>query len=216
MKNIRHPSVIPIYTAGGIWLLCCLLLPMYQLWHYLLYGVITLGGYFLMKRFFPGTVEEVELPQAPPDSGDPEVDALIEKGRGQLEQLHTLGTQSPSLRQQVEALETLGGKIFQALEEDPSRLGQTRKFLNYYLPTTVSLLQRYRVLERQQAQGENITSTMEKIQDMLAKVETAFQKQLDNLYENQAMDVTADIQVMQRMMESEGLLAESQKFDING
>ena len=166
MKNIRHPSVIPIYTAGGIWLLCCLFLPMYQLWHYLLYGVITLGGYFLMKRFFPGTVEEVELPQAPPDSGDPEVDALIEKGRGQLEQLHTLGTQSPSLRQQ--------------------------------------------------AQGENITSTMEKIQDMLAKVETAFQKQLDNLYENQAMDVTADIQVMQRMMESEGLLAESQKFDING
>ena len=97
-----------------------------------------------------------------------------------------------------------------------SRLGQTRKFLNYYLPTTVSLLQRYRALERQQAQGENITSTMEKIQDMLAKVETAFQKQLDNLYENQAMDVTADIQVMQRMMESEGLLAESQKFDING
>lgn len=216
MKEIRHPSVIPVYAAGGIWLICCLFLPMYQLWHYLLYGALTVGGYFCIKHFFPGTVERVESPQAPPDSGDPEVDALIEKGRGQLERLRALGAEveSPALRQRVEHLETLGGKIFQALEADATRLGRTRRFLSYYLPTTVSLLERYRTLERQQAPGENITSTMENIQEMLDKVELAFQKQLDNLYENEAMDVTADIQVLQRMLETEGLLAEEQTPDL--
>lgn len=208
MKKIIHRSVIPIYAAAGVWLLCCLVLPMYRLWHYLVYGAVTAAAYFGARHFFPGTVEEVELPQAPPDSGDPEVDRLIVQGRGQLAELKTLGAAvgSPVLRERVDALEVLGGKIFTALEEDTSRLGRTRKFLNYYLPTTVELLRRYRGLEAQQARGENITSTMRKIEQMLDKVETAFRKQLDSLYEAEAMDITADIQVMQQMMAAEGLL----------
>ena len=216
LKELRHPSVVPIYAAGALWLICCLFLPMYRLWHYLIYGALTVGGYFLTKHFFPGTVEQVALPQAPPDSGDPEVDALIEKGRGQLERLRALGAEveSPDLRRRAQSLEALGGRIFQALEEDATRLGRTRRFLSYYLPTTVSLLERYRALERQQTPGEHITSTMESIQKMLDKVELAFRRQLDNLYENEAMDVTADIQVLQRMLETEGLLDEEQKPDI--
>ena len=216
MKKIIHRSVIPVYAAAGAWLLCCLLLPMYLLWHYLVYGLVTVAVYFVVRHFFPGTVEEVEQPQAPPNSGDPEVDALILQGREQLKELDQLGNgvKDLALRAHVDALEILGNKIFVALEEDTSRLNRTRKFLNYYLPTTVTLLRRYRALERQQAAGENITSTMDKIEEMLGKVEAAFQKQLDNLYEAEAMDITADIQVMQRIMESEGLLtAEEQKKD---
>ena len=216
MKKIIHRSVIPVYVAAGVWLLCCLLLPMYLLWHYLVYAAVTVAAYFVARHFFPGTVEEVELPQAPPDSGDPEVDALILQGRERLQELKTLGdaVKEPGLRAHVDALEILGNKIFVALEEDTSRLNRTRKFLNYYLPTTVTLLRRYRALERQQAAGENITSTMDKIEEMLGKVEAAFQKQLDNLYEAEAMDISADIQVMHRIMESEGLLpAEEQKHD---
>lgn len=208
MKRIKHRSVIPIYIAAGVWLLCCLALPMYRLWHYLVYALVTVGAYFLGRRFFPDTVEEVELPQAPPDSGDPEVDQLILQGRTQLQELKALGAASDSVPvlERTARLETLGGKILSALEEDTSRLSRTRKFLNYYLPTTLRLLQRYRTLERQQAEGGNITSAMESIEDMLEKVETAFQRQLDHLYEAEAMDITADIQVMQQLMAAEGLL----------
>ncbi len=209
MKKIIRRSVIPVYVSAGIWLICCLFLPMYQLWHYLIYALVTVAAYFIARHFFPGTVEEVQLPQAPPDSGDPEVDALILQGREQLKELEKLNAEvgSSTLRTHVNALELLGNKIFIALEEDPSRLGRTKKFLNYYLPTTVSLLRRYHSLELQRTGGDNITSTMKKIEDMLCKVEAAFQKQLDNLYEAEAMDITADIQVMQQIMESEGLLA---------
>lgn len=216
MKKIIHRSVIPVYVVAAVWLICALFLPMYLLWHYLVYAAVTVAAYFVARHFFPGTVEEVELPQAPPDSGDPEVDALILRGRDQLKELDGLGNavKDPTLRAHVAALEVLGNKIFAALEEDTSRLKRTRKFLNYYLPTTVTLLRRYRALERQQAEGQNITSTMDKIEEMLGKVEAAFQKQLDNLYEAEAMDITADIQVMQQIMESEGLLtAEEQKHD---
>lgn len=215
MKTIRHRSVIPIYIAAGVWLVCCLLLPMYRLWHYLVYAAVTVGAYFLARKLFPGTVEEVPEPEKAPDSGDPEVDKLIEQGRLELKKLRDLGDaiRESRVTAAVEELETLTEKIFAALEQDPSRLGRTKKFLNYYLPTTVRLLERYQTLERQQAQGENISEAMGRIEQMLEKVRTAYEKQLDALYEADALDITADIQVMEQIMASEGLL-ENEQTDI--
>ena len=207
MKTTRHRSVIPIYIAAGVWLLCCLLLPMYKLWHYLVYGAVTVGAYFLSRKLFPGTVEEVPEPEKAPDSGDPEVDKLIGQGRLELKKLRDLGDaiRESRVTAAVEELETLTEKIFAALEQDPSRLGRTKKFLNYYLPTTVRLLERYQTLERQQAQGENISEAMDRIEQMLEKVKIAYEKQLDALYEADALDITADIQVMEQMLASQGL-----------
>lgn len=215
MKTIRHRSVIPIYIAAGVWLVCCLLLPMYKLWHYLIYAAVTVGAYFLSRKLFPGTVEEVPEPEKAPDSGDPEVDKLIGQGRVELKKLRDLGDaiRESRVTAAVEELETLTEKIFAALEQDPSRLGRTKKFLNYYLPTTVRLLERYQTLERQQAQGENISEAMGRIEQMLEKVRTAYEKQLDALYEADALDITADIQVMEQIMASEGLL-ENEQTDI--
>lgn len=212
MKRIRHKSVIPIYIAAGVWLICCLLLPMYKLWHYLVYAAVAAGAYFLGQRLFPGTVEEVPEPEKAPDSGDQEVDRLILEGRQELKKLRALGDAIRETRvtAAVEELENLTEKIFAALEKDTSRLSRTRKFLNYYLPTTVRLLERYQELERQMAQGENIDQAMGRIEEMLEKVRTAYQKQLDSLYEADAMDITADIQVMERIMASEGLLEHEQ------
>lgn len=215
MKTIRHRSVIPIYIAAGVWLICCLLLPMYRLWHYLIYGAVTAGAWFVGQKLFPGTLEEVPEPEKAPDSGDPEVDKLIEQGRLELKKLRGLGDAIRQTRvtAAVEELETLTEKIFAALEQDPGRLSRTKKFLNYYLPTTVRLLERYQALERQQAQGENITEAMGRIEQMLEKVRAAYEKQLDALYEADALDITADIQVMERIMASEGLL-ENEETDI--
>ena len=39
-----------------------------------------------------------------------------------------------------------GGKIFDILEKEPSRAGEVRRFMNYYLPTADKLLTQYREL----------------------------------------------------------------------
>jgi hypothetical protein len=207
LKKVIHKSVIPIYVAAGLWLAACLFLPMYRLWHYLLYAAVAAAGYFVAQRFFPGTVEEVEAPPAPPNSGDQEVDQLLLEGRSQLTEMKQLGRDIPAVSAQVERLSALTEKIFTALETDVSRLPRTRKFLSYYLPTTVQLLRRYQELDRQ-GSGSNVTTALEKIKAMLSTVEAAYQKQLDNLYEAQAMDITADIRVMEQMMAAEGLLSD--------
>lgn len=67
--------------------------------------------------------------------------------------------------------------------------------MQYYLPTLLKLLRSYDHLEDQGVRGENIQRTMQEIERILDTVVEAFDKQLDNLFEAEAMDISADIQV---------------------
>lgn len=91
------------------------------------------------------------------------------------------------------------------MKEHPEKLKQIRQFLNYYLPTTIKLMEQYVTLQNQSVKTENITEGMQKIEDLLDKVIVAFQRQLDALFESDVVDITADIRVMEQMMASEGL-----------
>lgn len=75
--------------------------------------------------------------------------------------------------------------------------------MNYYLPTTIKLLEQYVVLQNQGMRVGNIDEGMTKIENMLEKVITAFQQQLDSLFENDVVDITAEIRVMEKMMASQ-------------
>ena len=91
------------------------------------------------------------------------------------------------------------------MREHPEQLGEIRQFLNYYLPTTLNLLEKYVELQNQQMRMGNIDEGMRQIEDLLDKVAVAFQRQLDSLFESSVVDITADIQVMENMMAAEGL-----------
>jgi len=62
--------------------------------------------------------------------------------------------------------------------------------------------------------GEHIGSTMRKIEDILDAVVAAYEKQLDSLFSEEAMDISADITVLEGMMEREGFSGPS--FDLKG
>lgn len=182
-------------------MIAALFLPMYRLWHYLLYAAAAVGAWAIGRKLFPGTVEEVEMP---PDTGDKMADSLIEAGRALQKQMRELGGRihSPKITESVGRLCDLTGKIYAALERDPGKQGRIKKFQSYYLPTTIKLLGRYEEMERTGTQDE----ILGRIEDMMQTLETAYQKQLDNMYEADAVDISADIRVMQQMMAAEGLL----------
>ena len=77
--------------------------------------------------------------------------------------------------------------------------------MNYYLPTTLKILNAYDRMGEQGVAGENITSTMHKVESMMATIITAFEKQLDNLFGAEAMDISTDMVVLENMMAREGL-----------
>ena len=80
--------------------------------------------------------------------------------------------------------------------------------MNYYLPMTRKLLQSYNMLEEAGVAGENMRSTKQSIEETLETLAGAYRQQLDNLYAAQAMDISADIDVLEQMLRRDGLNSE--------
>ena len=91
---------------------------------------------------------------------------------------------------------------------------EIRKFLDYYLPTTIKLLNAYDRMSGQGIEGENLSKSMHSIEEMLDTAVDAFKKQLDSLFEDQALDIETDISVMNRMLEREGLTGDDEQDTI--
>ena len=96
-------------------------------------------------------------------------------------------------------------KIFGIVRKKPERIGEIRKFMNYYLPTTLKLLDSYAMLEEQGIEGDNITASKKQISQIMDTLIKSFEKQLDQLFSSQALDISSDIEVMENMLAADGL-----------
>ena len=112
---------------------------------------------------------------------------------------------NPRLSAQIDRIGIITGKILDYQRSHPERAPQLHSFLSYYLPTTLKILRAYGELERQEIAGENITAAMKRIEGMMDKVVDGFEKQLDQLFQGDAMDITADVEVLERMLAKDGL-----------
>jgi len=110
-----------------------------------------------------------------------------------------------AISDKIDQLEELTGKIFRIVEEDPEKLPQIRRFMNYYLPTTLKLLHSYETMEKQGVKGENITAAKQNIERILNTLVTGYEQQLDQLFQSDALDIAADINVLENLMQQDGL-----------
>jgi len=111
-------------------------------------------------------------------------------------------------------IEELTEKIFKIAEENPQKQSQLRRFNNYYLPTTLKLLRSYATLEKQGVKGENIMSAKKNIGDILDTLVTGFEQQLDLLFKSDAIDIAADINVLENLMQQDGLKSDKSEFQV--
>lgn len=105
----------------------------------------------------------------------------------------------------ISRLEAVSAKIFEQARTDPDKLPQMRKFMDYYLPTSLKLLNTYAELDRQGIEGDNITESKRRIELTMDTLVKAFENQLDRLFASDALDVSTDIDVMQNMLRADGL-----------
>ncbi len=127
-----------------------------------------------------------------------------------INELHMLcaRTSDPSICAKIERIEELTVKIFKIVEEKPEKIPQIRRFMNYYLPTTLKLLHSYETLEKQGVNGENIMAAKQDIERVLDTLATGYEQQLDNLFMSDKLDISADINVLENLMEQDGLTNE--------
>ena len=166
------------------------------------------------KEFVPIQPEKPkEEPKKEPEkeekshTGNPEVDKIIDEGREYLKKLRAADDAIPdeTLSEDITRMERASADIFRYIADHPEKAQQIRKFMNYYLPTTMKLLNSYQRLSAQNVKGENITSTLFNIAGMMHTVADAFEKQLDHLFADEAMDISTDITVLEGMLAQEGL-----------
>lgn len=146
-----------------------------------------------------------------------ELEALLEDGERVIRQIRAANDAIPGeeISQKLFRLEEITSKIFDHVEQHPEKLPEIRKFLNYYLPITLKLVNAYREFDSQPVQGETILSAKAEICDTLDTINRAFENLLDSLFEDAAMDVSTDISVLETMLAQEGLTARDFKDQAN-
>ena len=182
MKKIVHKSAAPIYAAAVVWVLYALLLPLYKPGHFIMAAAASVVVFLIARIFCKDVVEEVE--EKPQPTGNPELDKMISDGELAIREMKRLNDsiKDETISRQIDRLEEVSNKIFDCVKADPKKLPQIRKFMNYYLPTTLKLLNAYDRMSSQGVEGQNISGTMERVESMMSTIVTAFERQLDSLF----------------------------------
>ena len=141
-----------------------------------------------------------------PMSGDNEADPIIAKGKEMLSQIRAANDAipDPHLSDQLDRLEDLCYQMFRTVAEKPGKAGQIRKFMNYYLPTTLKMLNSYRTMQDRGVSANDMANARATLRRGMDMILTACQKQLDNLYKDTMLDVSTDIDVLEQMLKRDG------------
>ena len=115
----------------------------------------------------------------------------------------------------LDRMEQVSGRIFKLIEEDEAKRDAAGTFLNYYLPTTLKLLENYASFEEAGVSGENLSQAKAKIEKTMDSIVAGFEHQLDELYRTDAMDIDSDIRVMETMLRRD-TASVADDFGLNG
>lgn len=219
-KN-KNKSVGPIYVFAITWLILSTIFPLYKISGLLITtGICCFTAHLAHRRSAKrhnkdaAQEQEVKAAEAPQTNAQPqkksygpEIDPIIEEGNRALSEMGRLymSIKDTEVRKKINEIMRITDKITQDAIEDPSDIPQIKKFMNYYLPTTIKLLNAYDRMSAQGIEGENLDKSMKNINEMLDAAIVAYKKRLDSLFANQALDIETDIQVMNTMLAREGL-----------
>ena len=196
----RIKSVIPIYGMGVVVVLYALIFPMYRAGDLLMALWIGILSYLLLNRLFPGVEIEVDI-----STGDRDVDNIIAEGRGYIKRLDELRVQDGEVNRRITNLQRISRQIFDHIAKNPDQVRKINKFMDYYFPTALKFLENYAEYDEKRIKSENIQNTLDKIRSSLVSIEAAFEHQLDNLYSDKALDIEADVAVLESLIKQEGI-----------
>ncbi len=197
-------------AAGGSALLYSVIFPLHRLGHYAIAGALALLIGRVAYVMFSGldTSKQAPAMNELPVTGNSAVDLLIRRGQEMLKQIRREDEliPDPELSGQIVELEGITTRIFQTVIDQPGKAPQIRRFMDYYLPTTLKMLTGYRKLNERGVGGKDADATRERIESAMQVVLGAFKKQLETLYQNDLLDITTDIDVLETMLKQDSLL----------
>ena len=223
MAKVVKKPVLPIYAVGVVWLVFALFFSLHTLSNYIVCAVISALAFVVVSALCPAKTYEMPDAEKKKESageekktkstGNKEIDDLIKERDMALSEMRRLNDaiEDEKISEQIDHLEEATRKIIDQVVAEPKKLPQIRKFMSYYLPTTLKILNAYDRMDSVGISGQNIDATKSKVEGMLDTIVTAFDKQLDSLFGAEALDISTDITVMENLLAQEGLAG----MDIN-
>ena len=111
--------------------------------------------------------------------------------------------QDAQAREELAAMQKTTTAICDWLEAHPESQPKTRRFAEYYIPTTLKLLHTYNDVQGQQ--GENAETIRRDIAGILHTLNQAYENLYNNLLSDVAMDISSEIAALQGMLANDGL-----------
>ena len=132
---------------------------------------------------------------------------LLDEGKHYIQKIKEINVALPEeeISQKLDELEKITSKIFSYVEQHPAKVTQIRKFMCYYLPTTLKLVEAYRDLEEHGIRSEEVINTENEIKQALGNINLAFGNLLKDLMQDDLMDLSAEISTLEAMLAQEGL-----------
>lgn len=142
---------------------------------------------------------------------DPQLQELLNRGNAFIARIHASNDAIPGeeISAKIDRMENIIRRIFQRAEQHPEVIPDLKKMMDYYLPMTVKLLDAYADMDAQPHQGENIQNSKREIEATLDTLNGAYEKLLDDLFEDTALDVSSDISVLKTLLAQEGLTGDA-------
>lgn len=133
---------------------------------------------------------------------------ILKKAKEMTNSLYKLSNrlERADLSNNIKEICSISNKIIDTISKNPKKLGQAKKFLNYYLPVTIKIISRYDEIEDQKLNSNESKKFMESIENMVEKIKEAFNKQLNGMYQAEILDTDAEIKVFESMLESDGFM----------
>ncbi len=200
-------SAIPLWAAAAVWVIFGLLLPFYRIWHFVLCAALSFFVGWLTNRLLPKEFRRVEVPVA---TGNVDADTAVNELNRVMDVIEAdkkiaLDAGENETAMKMQRIISAAEKIRDNVLEQPDDVRHIRRFLNYYMPTTVKLTNQYSFLLRSARGGENYNETKAAIESALGTIGATFDHQYDALFADNALDITTDIKVMETMIKKNNL-----------
>lgn len=216
-KGKGQALVVALIAAAAAIVLYSLIFKLFRWQHYLIAAAVALlvGRVAFIMAQGLDTTKEAPAQQPIPKTGDSAVDSLVEKGQEMLAQIRRENDLIPDahLSERMAQLDDVADRIFRTVAEKPQKAPQIRRFMDYYLPTTLKMLAGYRKMDERQLSGGEAEKTRAQIQEAMDMVVGAFEKQLNTLYQDDMMDISTDIDVLETLLRQDGLVGSGLRED---
>lgn len=165
---------------------------------------ISFGSYYALTLIF----NRNEVLQERIDLERLEYEQITAQASGTIKSIKELEgkIENPAIQSNIAQICGTSNKILTSLKEKPKKMKQVRKFVDYYLPFTLKILDQYDKVENQSLTSQESIEFMERVERMLGRVKTACEAQLNNMYDLDIIDTNADIKVFETMLKTDGLV----------